>query len=63
MNELLTDSLFYEALNGIREWIDHAGVGTRLGEVQAKIIETENIVCSTEAYNIPYLWKPTCLPH
>ncbi len=52
MNELLTDSLFYEALNGIREWIDHAGVGTNLEDVQAKIILAEKIVCSTEADNI-----------
>ncbi len=45
VNELLTDSLFYEALNGIRNWIDQAGVDTTQDDVKAKINETENIVC------------------
>ncbi len=44
VSKLLTDSLFYEALNGIREWIDQAGVDTKLAEVEAEINEMENIV-------------------
>ncbi len=47
VEELLTDKLLFEALIGIRNWIDKAGVDTRLADVQAKINETENIVSFT----------------
>ncbi len=52
VKELLIDELFVEALGEIRDWTDQAKVATNLADVQAKIYETENIVCLTFAFII-----------
>ncbi len=44
VEELRTDELFTEPLNGIQAWISQAALGTSLAEAQAKIDETETIV-------------------
>ncbi len=44
IDELQTDALFFEALNGIRAWINEAGVDTRLADVEKKSQEAESIV-------------------
>ncbi len=52
VKELLIDDLFVEALGEIRNWIDQAKVNTNFVDVQAKITETDNIVCLTFAFII-----------